>query len=56
MSAVTLGLLAKSGSKKAMLSIHILMILLSFALIVANACQLGLIHQYAENFDPKVMS
>ena len=31
------------------------MILLSFTLIVTNACQLGLIHQYATNFNPKVM-
>ena len=35
---------------------HILMILLSFTLIVANACQIGLIHQYARNFNPQVTS
>ena len=53
LAAITLGLLAKSGSKKALLSMHILMILLSFTLIVTNACQLGMIHQYAMNFNPK---
>ena len=56
MAAVTLGLLAKSGSKKALLVMHILLILISFTLIVTNACQLGLIHQYARNFNPKVMN
>merc|ERR1711953_1276027 len=53
LAAVTLGLLAKSESKKALLVMHILLILISFTLIVTNACQLGLIHQYARNFNPK---
>ena len=53
-ATLCLGVLAKSGSKKALLSFHIIMILLSFTLIVTNACQLGLIHQYAKNFNPKV--
>ena len=52
--AVCLGLLAKSGSKKAQVALHIMMILLSFTLIVTNACQIGLIHQYARNFNPQV--
>ena len=31
-----------------------MMILLSFTLVVTNACQIGLIHQYARNFNPQV--
>ena len=53
-AAVMLGVMAKSGSGKTLLSLHILLVLLSFTLTVTNACQLGMIHQYAGNFNPKV--
>ena len=47
-------MLAKSGSKKTLVSLHVLNILLSFTLIVTNACQLGMIHQYAAEFSTEV--
>ena len=49
-----LGVLAKSGSGKTLLSLHIILVLISFTLTVTNACQLGMIHQYAKDFTPQV--
>ena len=48
-----LGVLAKSGSKKTLVSLHVVIILLSFTLIVTNSCQLGMIHQHATAYNPK---
>ena len=44
----------KDHNKKALIGVHICLILISFTLVVANACQIGLIHQYATAYSAEV--
>ena len=44
----------KDHNKKALIGVHICLILISFTLVVANACQIGLIHQYATTYSAEV--
>ena len=47
--------IAKKGqNKKALIGIHACLLLLSFTVVIANACQIGLIHQYATPYDAEV--
>ena len=41
----------KGHNKMAMIGVNAVLLLLSFTLVIANACQIGLIHQYAANYD-----
>ena len=36
-----------SNPKKALLGVHVSLILLSFTLVITNACQIGMIHKHA---------
>ena len=50
--------IAKKGqNKKALIGIHACLLLLSFTVVIANACQIGLIHQYAtkSSIDPSII-
>jgi len=52
LAGVAMILIAKKGqNKKALIGIHACLLLLSFTVVIANACQIGLIHQYATPYD-----
>ena len=55
LAGVAMIVIAKKGNKKALLGIHVCILLLSFTLVIANACQLGIIHQYALTYNPQVI-
>ena len=56
LAGVAMILIAKKGhNKKALLGIHASLLLLSFTVVIANACQIGLIHQYATPYDAEVV-
>ena len=44
----------KGHNKMAMIGVNATLLLLSFTLVITNACQIGLIHQYAANYDEEV--
>lgn len=46
----------KGHNKMAMIGVNATLLLLSFTLVITNACQIGLIHQYAANYDEEVSS
>ena len=43
-----------NNPKKALLGVHVSLILLSFTLVITNACQIGMIHQHAPVFNVEV--
>ena len=45
----------KGHNKMAMIGVNATLLLLSFTLVITNACQIGLIHQYAANYDAEVI-
>ena len=44
----------KGQNKKGMLGLHALLLIISFILIIANACQIGIIHQHATSYNAEV--
>ena len=45
-----------NNPKKALLGVHVSLILLSFTLVITNACQIGMIHKHAPVFKVEVTS
>ena len=56
LTGVAMYVLSQKGnnSKKALLGVHVTLILLSFTLVITNACQIGMIHQHAPVFSVEV--
>ena len=44
-----------TSPKKPLLGVHVSLILLSFSLVITNACQIGMIHQHAPVYSVEVM-
>ena len=43
-----------NSPKKALLGVHVTLILLSLTLVITNACQIGMIHQHAPVYSVEV--
>ena len=53
-AGIAMIVMSKKGNKKALLGVHVCILLLSFTLVITNSCQLGLIHQYATAYNLQV--
>ena len=56
LTGVAMFVLSQKGSspKKALLGVHVTLILLSLTLVITNACQIGMIHQHAPVYSVEV--
>ena len=57
LTGVAMYVLSQKGNcpKKALLGVHMTLILLSFTLVIANSCQIGMIHQHAPVYSVEVI-